>query len=94
MLQTTNNDLARFIGNLLPEAVKSSSVAAVHRGLIVFHTGILLDFVKRVSEKNTGALEEETLAWVLPAAMEPLQVAAAIEVASSRESIMSEVVVS
>lgn len=94
MLQPFNGDFSRYIGSLLPEAIRSPSAAAVHRGLIAFHTGTLLDFVKRTCEKRAGALEEGMLAWILPAAIEPLEVSATIEVESSKGSIVSETIVS
>lgn len=94
MLQSFNGDFSRFIGTLLPEAIRSPSTAAVHKGLIAFHAGTLLDFVKRGCEKRAGALEEDTLAWVLPAAIEPLEVSATIEVESSKGSMVSETIVS
>lgn len=94
MLQPAYDDFSRFIGSLLPGAVKSTSAAGIHRALIAFHAGTLLDFVKRSCQKRVGALEEGTLAWVLPAAIEPLQVASTVEVESSKESLVSEVIVS
>jgi U3 small nucleolar RNA-associated protein 10 len=93
MLKSTNDDIARFVGSILPEAMKSQSAAAAHRSLVAFHTGILLDFVKRSSESRAGPLDEGTLAWVLPAAMEPLQASASLEVESSKDSLISEVIV-
>ncbi|KIP06398.1 hypothetical protein PHLGIDRAFT_128310 [Phlebiopsis gigantea 11061_1 CR5-6] len=94
MLQPANDDFSRFIGSLLPGAVKSTSAAGIHRALIAFHAGTLLDFVKRSCRKRVGALEEGTLAWVLPAAIEPLQVVSTVEVESSKETLVSEVILS
>ena len=94
MLQPTNDDFSRFVGSLLPEAVKSTSATGIHRALVAFHAGTLLGFVKRSCQKRAGALEEGTLAWVLPVAIEPLQAASTLEVESSKESLVSEVIVS
>ncbi len=100
MVQPTHSDFARFVGSLLPSAVVSHSknASAVHRGLIAFHTGVLLAFVKRSyqghKKKRGSALDESTVAWVLPAAMEPLQACAEMEVSPAREGLVSEVIVS
>lgn len=94
MLKPNNDDLSRFVGSLLPTAVKTKSGVAIHRGLIAFHTGTLLDFVRASTQKRKGALDEGTLAWVLPAALEPLEYCSSLAVESSREGLITEVIVS
>ena len=74
--------------------MKTPAVAAIHRALIAFHVGMLMDFVKRMRDVCAGPLDEGTLAWVLPAAAEPLQVCAGLEVESSKDSLVSEVILS
>ncbi|EKM52689.1 uncharacterized protein PHACADRAFT_101069 [Phanerochaete carnosa HHB-10118-sp] len=94
MLKPTNTDLARFVGSLLPSTINATSAAAVHRALVAFHTGTLMDFVKRMRDLRSGPLDEETLAWVLPAAMKPLQACTELEVESAKDALVSEVVLS
>ena len=85
--------MARFVGSLLPAAV-AVGPSALHRTLIAFHTGVLLDFVKRSSQASgkTGSLEEGTLAWVLPSAVYPLQEWSRVE--AKKQPLVVEVVVS
>ncbi|GJE92911.1 U3snoRNP10 and BP28CT domain-containing protein [Phanerochaete sordida] len=94
MLKPTNTDLARFVGGLLLAAVKTPGVAGVHRALVAFHAGTLMDFVKRMRDLRAGPLDEGTLAWVLPAAVEPLQLCAELELESAKNAVVSEVVLS
>ena len=99
MVQPMGSDLARFIGSLLPTVINSPHAThSVHRALIAMHTGLLLGYVRRnlgVANKRKSVLADESmLAWILPAAMEPLQLCAQLEVESSKESIIAEVVVS
>ncbi|KAH9943771.1 hypothetical protein B0H21DRAFT_877669 [Amylocystis lapponica] len=63
-----NADLARFVSDLLPAALKEGG-AGSHRTLVAFHTGTLLDFIARQQ-----SLDEGTAAYVLPAAMDPLSI--------------------
>ncbi|KAH6904492.1 hypothetical protein BKA70DRAFT_1373519 [Coprinopsis sp. MPI-PUGE-AT-0042] len=58
-------DLARFITLLLPVAIKEGRA---HRTLIAFNAATLNEFIKR-----NKALEEGTVAFLLPALLEPLQ---------------------
>lgn len=95
MTQGPNSELARFIGSLLPSAIHVQHGAAIHRTLIAFHTGILLEFVKRSFHKaKGGSLDEGALAWVLPAAIGPLAACASSEVKAAKDSLVSEVIVS
>lgn len=63
-----NSDFSRFVANLLPAALREGGTGA-YRGLVAFHTSILLDFIA----KNEG-LDEGTAAFLLPASMEALQI--------------------
>ncbi|OSX58041.1 hypothetical protein POSPLADRAFT_1154787 [Postia placenta MAD-698-R-SB12] len=65
MLKDT--DLARFVSGLLPNALKSAGAGA-HKALVIFHTGVLLDFLAQNKDVDEG-----TTAFLLPAATEPLQ---------------------
>ena len=99
MLQPANSDFARFVGAMLPTAIKSPLAAStVHRAMIAMHTGVLLEFVRRTfgarGKGKSAAVDEGTVTWVLLAAMEPLQTCAEIEVDASKESLIGEVVVS
>ncbi|TFK37695.1 hypothetical protein BDQ12DRAFT_685121 [Crucibulum laeve] len=60
-----NSDIARFVTSLLPNAIKDDHC---HRVLLAFSAASLHDFIKR-SKK----LDEGTLAFLLPALLEPLQ---------------------
>ncbi|KAI8990419.1 armadillo-type protein [Trametes punicea] len=79
--------VARFVSGILPGVLNSHS-AGLHRPLIAFHTGVLLEFVGM-----NRALDENAMAIVLPAALEPLQVASNVNVqvkpALLQESIAS-----
>lgn len=84
MLKTL--EVARFVSRILPTTLQSHC-AGVHRALIAFHTGLLLDFVAR-----SKALDENAMAVLLPAALEPLQTAsnpdAAVKATLLQESIV------
>ncbi|KAF8154101.1 hypothetical protein B0H34DRAFT_800000 [Crassisporium funariophilum] len=60
-----NPDLTRFVAFLLPAAIKKG---LSHRTLLAFNAATLHDFIKR-----SKALDEGTLAHLLPALLEPLQ---------------------
>lgn len=62
-----NSDLARFITQLLPNTIKNGG-AGTHRALLVFHTGVLLDFIAKSKDLN-----EETTAFLLANSLEILQ---------------------
>lgn len=99
MVQPANTDLARFIAGLLPAVVKLPNAPnALHRALVALHTGVLFEFIRRTfgsrGKGKNAAVDEGTVAWVLVAASEPLQICTVSEVERSKESIVSEVVVS
>ncbi|KAJ7222324.1 hypothetical protein GGX14DRAFT_663256 [Mycena pura] len=60
-----NSDVTRFIVNLLPSAIKGN---CSHRTLLAFNAATLHDYLARAK-----ALDEGTVAHLLPAFMEPLQ---------------------
>ncbi len=60
-----NTDLARFVTALLPIALKKG---VVHPVLIAFNAATLHDFIKRSKSLNEG-----TVAYLVPALLEPLQ---------------------
>lgn len=62
-----NPDLARFITMLLPNTTKNGG-AGMHRVLLVFHTGVLLDFIAKSKGLNEG-----TTALLLAASLDVLQ---------------------
>lgn len=59
----------------------------MHRALIAFHTGALLEYVAKVK-----LLDENIMAFLLPAAMEPLQDAADVE-SEVRPALLQETIV-
>lgn len=60
-----NQDLARFVVALLPTAIKKG---LTHHVLLAFNAATLHDFIKRSKTINEG-----TVAYLLPALLEPLQ---------------------
>lgn len=60
-----NVDVARFVSSLLPTAIEHNYV---HRTLVAFYVGSMLDFVGK-SKK----LDDSVLAFLLPAILVPLQ---------------------
>jgi U3 small nucleolar RNA-associated protein 10 len=60
-----NQDLARFVVSLLPTAIKKG---LTHHVLLAFNAATLHDFIKRSKTINEG-----TIAYLLPALLEPLQ---------------------
>ena len=60
-----NTDIARFVASLLPIATKGGYS---HRVLVAFNAACLHDFLLRSSQ-----LDEGTVAYLLPALLEPLQ---------------------
>jgi hypothetical protein len=60
-----NLEVARFVVALLPSAIKEGHS---HRVLLAFSAACLHEFIKR-----TKSLDEGTLAFLLPALLEPLQ---------------------
>ncbi|KZT68072.1 hypothetical protein DAEQUDRAFT_348588 [Daedalea quercina L-15889] len=63
-----NSDLARFITHLLPNTLKNGG-AGMHKALVIFHAGVLLDFIARSQDLNEG-----TTAFLLSASLELLQI--------------------
>lgn len=63
----TKPDVARFVLSVFPEVLENRS-ASVHRALIAFHTGVVLEYVAR-----SKVLDENIMTVLLPAALEPLQ---------------------
>ncbi|KAK2465147.1 hypothetical protein APHAL10511_002839 [Amanita phalloides] len=59
-----NTDVARFITSLLPAALRKTRV---HKVLLMFNAACLHDFITR-----SKALDEGTVAFLLPAILEPL----------------------
>ncbi|CDO68791.1 hypothetical protein BN946_scf184989.g57 [Trametes cinnabarina] len=66
-------EFARFVTSILP-AVLSHHSAGMHRALIAFHTGVLLEYIAA-----SRTLDENTMAVLLPAVLEPLQTASKAE---------------
>ncbi|TFK83295.1 hypothetical protein K466DRAFT_498737 [Polyporus arcularius HHB13444] len=64
-------EVARLATRILPTVLKDHS-AGLHRALIAFHTGVLLEYVTKCK-----ALDENAMVLLLPAAMEPLETASA-----------------
>lgn len=60
-----NSDVARFVTSLLPSAMKDGFS---HRVMLAFNAACLHDFILR-----SRALDEGTLAYLLPALLQPLQ---------------------
>ncbi|KAJ7146113.1 hypothetical protein C8R44DRAFT_600928 [Mycena epipterygia] len=60
-----NSDATRFTVNLLPTAIKGN---CSHHTLLAFNAATIHDYLTR-----TKALDEGTLAYLLPAVLEPLQ---------------------
>ncbi|KAM6493306.1 hypothetical protein JOM56_011440 [Amanita muscaria] len=60
-----NTDVARFISSLLPSSLKHNHV---HRTLVAFNAACLDDFINR-----SKSLDEGTVAYLLPAILQPLQ---------------------
>ena len=58
-------DFARFVASLMPSAVKKSRV---HRVLLMFNAACLHDFITK-----SKSLDEGTVAFLLPALLEPLE---------------------
>ncbi|KAJ8482003.1 hypothetical protein ONZ51_g5640 [Trametes cubensis] len=67
-------EVVRFVSGILPQVLRDHG-AGVHRALIAFHAGVLLEYVAK-----SQALDENAMAILLPAALEPLQVASNSEV--------------
>lgn len=77
-----NVDVARFVSSLLPTAIEHNYV---HRTLVAFYVGAMLDFVGK-SKK----LDDSVLAFLLPAMLVPLQA----EGKSNKELTVSRVRIS
>ena len=66
-----NRDLARFVVGLLPEVLGTHGGINVHRTLLCFNTSVLLEYISSADRKD---LDAGTLAFLLPALLEPLKV--------------------
>ena len=66
-----NRDLARFVVGLLPEVLGTPGGINVHRTLLCFNTSALLEYISSADRKD---LDAGTLAFLLPALLEPLKV--------------------
>ncbi|KAI0776755.1 hypothetical protein BD413DRAFT_469201 [Trametes elegans] len=79
-------EVTRFVSEILPATLRDHP-AGVHRALIAFHTGVLLNFVGK-----SKSLDENVMAILLPAALEPLQTGsspdARVKLAFLQESIL------
>lgn len=94
-MKPANAEFARFVGSLLPYALRPELSVALHRGLIAFHTGVLMEYVKKSHTKlGGGALDEASLAWFLQSAMEPLYICAGQEVKGHGPALVAEAIVS
>jgi len=60
-----NSDVTRFVSSILPNALKGGYA---HRTMIAFNAASLHDFIVR-----SKSLDEGTVAFLLPAALESLQ---------------------
>ncbi|KAG6866337.1 hypothetical protein C0991_005804 [Blastosporella zonata] len=60
-----NTDVSRFVTSLLPSALKDKRA---HRVLLAFNAACLHDFISR-----SKAIDEGTIAYLLPSLLEPLQ---------------------
>ncbi|KAI0070967.1 hypothetical protein K474DRAFT_1669523 [Panus rudis PR-1116 ss-1] len=95
ILHSSNVDFARFVASILTSALRLESIGGVHRGLIAFHTSVLLAFIKESHERRKGNVpDESTLAWLLPAAVEPLQLASSKTVSPSKSHLLKETILS
>lgn len=71
-----NGDVARFVASLLPLALKKDRL---HRVLLAFNAATMHEFITR-----SKSLDEGTIAYILPALLDPLDE----EHASSRDAIV------
>jgi U3 small nucleolar RNA-associated protein 10 len=76
-----NVALARFVASVLPKAVEERTV---HRTLVAFYTSAIFEYLSRIK-----ALDDDILAFLLPAMLEPLQ-----ESATQADALSKDVVVS
>jgi U3 small nucleolar RNA-associated protein 10 len=60
-----NTEVTRFVGSLLSKAMHGGHL---HRALVAFHTGVLLEYIARSDD-----IEEGIVALLLPTILEPLQ---------------------
>ena len=83
----SKSEVARLATGILPSVLKVHG-AGMHRALIAFHTGVLLEYVAKCK-----ALDENAMALLLPAAMEPLESASA-EDSTVKPALLHELIVS
>ncbi len=97
ILSPANAAFARFVAERLSftfQQEAASSLGTLHRGLIAFHTGVLLEFLTRLSANgDNGRVDENILAWFLPAVMDPLEACSSIEIEPSKSALVLEVIV-
>lgn len=101
MTKPDNTDFARFVASLLPSSI-ALGANTLHRPLIAFHAGVLLEFVKRTVHKTKvqkgDSSAEATLAWLLPSAIQPLQECSNskpdVQKQSQKQALLAEVIVS
>lgn len=80
-------ELARFVVGLLPEAITEAKGVHLHRTLVSFNLSTIFEFVNRAERKE---LDAGTLAFLLPALLEPLKVAES----ESSEALIKDAIVS
>jgi hypothetical protein len=76
-----NSDVTRFITSLLPDAIKGGYV---HHTLLAFNAATLSDFII-----HSKTLDEGTVAFLLPALLEPLQTRSSGEKPLPKDAIVS-----
>ncbi|RPD60690.1 hypothetical protein L227DRAFT_501246 [Lentinus tigrinus ALCF2SS1-6] len=81
----SKSEVARLVIKILPSVLKDHG-AGVHRALIAFHTGALLEYVAKCK-----SLDENAMALLLPAAMEPLNSASAEDI-SVKPALLHELI--
>ncbi|KAH9920883.1 armadillo-type protein [Epithele typhae] len=81
----TKPEVVHFTAGILPVVLKDHS-SGMHRALIAFHTGSLLEYIAKAK-----TLDENTMTVLLPAAVDPLQIASGTEQVV-RPAVMQEVV--
>ena len=79
-------EAARLASSILPVTLKHHPTA-MHRALIAFHAGVLLEYIAKVK-----VVDENITTFLLPAAMEPLESASAPE-SSVRPALLQETIV-
>lgn len=73
--------VARFVASALPKAIKEKTA---HHALITFHTSVLFEYISR-----SKTLDDATLAFLLPAMLEPLQESAHDSDVTTKDVVVS-----